>query len=109
MVIPDPPVKAVNTAQLARTTIANPPGIHPMSACARATMRCGALLSARKYPETVNSGIARRTGWLARRYISTMIAAVSIPWEENPSSDIVPMIEKSGAPKRTRTARARTK
>ena len=108
IVTPEPPVNAVNTAQLASTTTASPPGIQPMSACANATMRFGALLSARKYPATVNNGIASSTGWLASRYNSTITAAVSIPCDANPYREIAPIIVNSGAPRNTSAMRAST-
>ena len=62
IVTPEPPVKAVNSEQVATATIARPPGSQPMSAALRRTRRAAARLSLSTYPANVKSGIASRIG-----------------------------------------------
>ena len=46
MVMPEPPVKVVNSAHTAATSTAMPPGIQPKSARKKRTRRCAACDSA---------------------------------------------------------------
>ena len=62
MVMPEPPVKAVNSAQTALTSTATPPGMKPNSARKKRTSRCGACVSASTKPVAVKSGIAGSVG-----------------------------------------------
>ena len=67
MVMPEAPVKAVNSAQAQIVTIASPPGIQPRIAFDRLTSRVDAWPSPSRYPAKVNSGMASSTGISARR------------------------------------------
>jgi len=72
MVMPLPPVNAVNSVQTRTATMASPPGIQPSSAPESLIRRVEELLSAKIKPVKINSGIAIRPGALARRFISMM-------------------------------------
>ncbi len=62
IVTPEAPLNAVNMAVEKRATTASPPGIHPKSDSASLISRFGALLSARRNPANVKSGMAISAG-----------------------------------------------
>jgi hypothetical protein len=99
IVSPVAPVNAVKMAQVARAMIDSPPGNHPKIASESLINRLGAPLSERRYPAKVKRGIATRTGVVAIRYISMIMAEESI-WLENKRKRVKPqMTAKRGAPK----------
>jgi hypothetical protein len=75
-----------------------PPGIQPNSALDNRISRLGAPLSESKYPANVKSGMATRTGVVAIRCISMMMADMSI-WLEKSRKRVKPaMTTKMGIP-----------
>jgi hypothetical protein len=102
MVRPVAPVRAVKVAQVTRAMMESPPGSHPKMALESLTNLLVAPLSERRYPAKVKRGMATRTGVVAIRYISMMMAEESI-CPENKSKRVRPeMTAKIGAPKRSK-------
>src|SRR5512135_2483388 len=81
MVRPVAPVRAVKAEQVMSAMIDNPPGNQPRKASVNPINLLGALLSERRYPAKVKSGMATRMGVVAIRYISMIMAEESIPAE----------------------------
>jgi hypothetical protein len=78
IVRPVAPVRAVKVAQVMRAMIDSPPGNQPRIASESLTNLLAAPLSERRYPAKVKSGMATRTGVVAIRYISIIMAEESI-------------------------------
>ena len=74
IVTPDPPVSAVKKPHINNTITGVPPGSQPNKALKTLTNRSDALLSAKKYPASVNNGIVARCGETTIRYASAMTA-----------------------------------
>ena len=76
MVTPEPPVSAVKNPQIKRTITGVPPGSQPKEALNTLINLSDALLSARKYPANVNSGIVAKCGETTILYDSAMTAEI---------------------------------
>ncbi len=98
IVIPDAPVKQVNNAQITKDAIPTPPAKNPNKESIRLNNLCGALLSAKIYPASVKSGIARSVGADAILYNSTIITVGSIPEFANSVIAKPPIATNSGIP-----------
>ena len=76
MVTPEPPVRAVKNPQIKRTITGVPPGSQPKEALNTLINLSDALLSARKYPAKVNSGIVAKCGETTILYDSAITAEI---------------------------------
>jgi hypothetical protein len=79
IVIPVAPVMAVKKAHETSATTPSPPGIQPKRLLENLTKRVEVFPSAIRYPAKVKSGMANKTGALAKRKISIGMAVNSIP------------------------------
>src|SRR4030043_2209401 len=75
---PVAPVRAVKAEQVMRAMMASPPGNQPRKASVSPINLLGALLSERRYPAKVKSGMATRMGVVAMRCISMIMAERSM-------------------------------
>ena len=108
IVMPDAPVKAVNSAHATSETIANPPGSQPSSACDSRTNRAGACPALNKKPANVKSGIATRTGVSDNPKNSIATTDRSTPSRSKPTRAPAAITANSGAPSSTTTIAAIT-
>src|SRR4030065_1036632 len=98
IVRPVAPVRAVKAEQVMRAMMDNPPGNQPRRASVSPINLLGALLSERRYPAKVKSGMATRMGVVAIRYISMIMAEESIGPKNKSMRGRPEETGKSGAP-----------
>src|SRR5262245_61226201 len=96
IVTPDAPVSGVKNASTRVLMIARLPGIQPTRASNIFISRRLAPPSARRYPASVNSGIAGSMGDAAKRYVSTGTDAAGTPSDQKRISAAPPRAAKIG-------------
>jgi hypothetical protein len=99
IVTPDAPVSVVKIAQTITATIPSPPGSHPKRFRKSRTKRSPALLSERKKPARVKSGMAGISCRVRTPYASCGISPIGSPAFVNQSTASPPRTIKIGFPK----------